>query len=86
MNDDVFLPQARCVAASDEEAFERRLRSSLCAPIHHTPGDFGLDQLWTALDTERRAQRRTLYRRRVLRWIAGAKRSLLEWVDAGRLA
>lgn len=84
MIDDVFLPQARCAAVADEESFERRLRRSVCAPIHHTPGDFGLDQLWTALDAERRAQRRRLCKRRLLRYVASLKRSVLGLLEAGR--
>jgi hypothetical protein len=84
MSDDIFLLQDPCIAAPDE-AFEERLRASLCAPIHQTPGDFGLDQIWLALDVERRAQRRALIRRRLLRWFLTAKRSVAGWMEAGRL-
>jgi hypothetical protein len=70
----------------DEPALDRRLRASLCAPIHHTPGDFGLDQIWLALDADRREQRRIQRRRRVLRLVVSVKRSILELMAARRAA
>lgn len=85
MIDDVLFPEAPRSATPEESVFEQRLRASLGAPIHHTPGDFGLDQIWSALDAERRAQRRALLRRRVLRWFVTAKRSVAGLLEAGRL-
>lgn len=52
-------------AAAAEHRFLMRLRRSMKAPMHVTPGDFVLDRLQYAIDLHEREHRRNLRSQRI---------------------
>lgn len=65
---------AAVTQASTPERTIDWLRLQVTLPTYDTPGDFGLDRVWAALDAELRVLRRRALRRRVLRGLAGIRR------------